>query len=384
MKYLLVFAAFFFLVIWQNRKIVGKSGGTNPDSATTSGRYPVLLPRAPEAAPVSEATPPHPALSHFLPLDVLEYWYRSEACENRHLATIALRARLIHDRRNQRQGFDRLPQATGVHLNLRPGGLDAFGKETPPEVLARFKSLVGCSYPTLLLGRCSHCGSPPPVRSQEQLRDEGIGYCPRCTQRLEAALSSFKSSPWLYISGKLTNVTDSLQQIIFSANEAGSGFIHQWENLDEDARAFAAHTLLNRLGFGNVISHVMDGVNSDNAQLRLESAGLAAELERIFNGYDQWKLPEPGVSNFDFMRKYAADTVLREIALKHESYRQMRVRTEAIRVSVGGRSRRYRKAHCYNCGKALNNRDFNECGACGWIKCTCGACDCVTIRRRRA
>jgi tetratricopeptide (TPR) repeat protein len=35
-----------------------------------------------------------------------------------------------------------------------------------------------------------------------------------------------------------------------------------------------------------------------------------------------------------------------------------------------------RFAHCYNCKKDLNSMDFSLCKACGWIRCSCGACGC--------
>jgi tetratricopeptide (TPR) repeat protein len=35
-----------------------------------------------------------------------------------------------------------------------------------------------------------------------------------------------------------------------------------------------------------------------------------------------------------------------------------------------------RFTHCYACKKDLNSTDFSLCKACGWIRCSCGACGC--------
>jgi hypothetical protein len=37
---------------------------------------------------------------------------------------------------------------------------------------------------------------------------------------------------------------------------------------------------------------------------------------------------------------------------------------------------RGRFTHCYRCKNDLNSIDFDLCGVCHWIRCTCGACGC--------
>jgi len=38
---------------------------------------------------------------------------------------------------------------------------------------------------------------------------------------------------------------------------------------------------------------------------------------------------------------------------------------------------RFRVTHCYRCKRYLDDRDYSNCGTCGWIRCPdCGACGC--------
>lgn len=39
-------------------------------------------------------------------------------------------------------------------------------------------------------------------------------------------------------------------------------------------------------------------------------------------------------------------------------------------------NKQHRVTHCYNCKKDLDNSIQVECGNCGWIVCSCGACGC--------
>lgn len=50
--------------------------------------------------------------------------------------------------------------------------------------------------------------------------------------------------------------------------------------------------------------------------------------------------------------------------------------TTEVPVSINTFGHRYRVAHCWRCREHLDSALNRECSACGWLKCSCGACGC--------
>jgi hypothetical protein len=96
--------------------------------------------------------------------------------------------------------------------------------------------------------------------------------------------------------------------------------------------------------------------------------GLAREQMRLF------KIGSMGASTF--MRSIVSKD-LAECGEAQASETASAV--DAYRAARGGR----RKPYCESCRRHFGSVDFTVCGDCKAIRCTCGACSCVSSSRRK-
>lgn len=97
--------------------------------------------------------------------------------------------------------------------------------------------------------------------------------------------------------------------------------------------------------------------------------GLAREQMRLF------KIGAMGASTF--MRSIVSKDLA---ACADGQGHDQAAAVDAYRTARAGR----RKPYCEQCRRHFGSVDFTVCSGCTAIRCTCGACSCVSTRRKKA
>ena len=109
------------------------------------------------------------------------------------------------------------------------------------------------------------------------------------------------------------------------------------------------------------------------------------ELERDLNYHSQALAQLDGVLD-SIDPSQAVETASAELIEEITSFahreieKRFHLRREALGLEranlLQSTRRQHRVTHCYACMERLESGFFLECGSCGWLVCTCGACGC--------
>lgn len=116
--------------------------------------------------------------------------------------------------------------------------------------------------------------------------------------------------------------------------------------------------------------------------------GSTEEFRNVFRSWRAWrriyedkkfKEQEQAEREFEELFREISSFTVRD---KHRIHVQMTGEQYlGIRTPENNeRTRRQRKARCWNCSRYLDNYQHPECRACGWILCGCGACGCGQVQ----
>jgi hypothetical protein len=108
--------------------------------------------------------------------------------------------------------------------------------------------------------------------------------------------------------------------------------------------------------------------------------------ERIaaLSKYQHWRDSETGLKQFseiaakqqreEEILKNLKEQAFQEALDKHKQYLDnLGIEYKGVKQAD---DKKHRVAHCWRCKGHLDNSTDVECGVCGWILCSCGACGC--------
>jgi hypothetical protein len=129
----------------------------------------------------------------------------------------------------------------------------------------------------------------------------------------------------------------------------GAGYVVLYEAAEAKCGDFRKEVVKTQVGSANSLS--------------------AAEIEGAIDAYCRFAGIDIEAERCEF------ETTRRAIVEAHDHFLADRRLPPAATRPASGEKRRV--AHCYVCGRSLDNSVDLECAACGWIVCRCGACGCA-------